>query len=70
MDSMWENEAEQSTRTLGGPWGASSGEMLVERGVDEFVKRRRTAVDGLREPQYCYDFTMFTSFAAWDALGV
>ena len=34
----------------------SSGKLLVQRGVDGFAKRRRTALDGLREPLYYFIF--------------
>jgi len=46
--------------------GASGGESLAERGVDEFAERRRTAVDGLGEPQYCCDFTSLEVLARSD----
>ncbi len=34
----------------------SSGKLLVECGVDGFAKRRRAALEDLREPLYYYDF--------------
>jgi len=52
--------------TLYSPGGASGGESLAERGVDEFAERRRTAVDGLGEPQYCCDFTSLEVLARSD----
>ena len=43
--------------------GASSGKLLVERGVDGFAKRRRTALDGLREPLYYLVFPLWIGLA-------
>jgi len=46
--------AERTPETLRRPQGASSGLLAAEGGVDEFAKRRRTALKGLREPQNCH----------------
>ncbi|GAG38181.1 unnamed protein product [marine sediment metagenome] len=62
----WENVAERSVKALKGLQGASSGESLAEREVDEFAERCRTAVDGLGEPQYCSDFTFLEVLARSD----
>jgi len=52
----WEIVAERNPKTLRRPQGASSGLLAAEGGVDEFAKRRRTALKGLRELQNCYVF--------------
>ena len=63
-----EIEVERSTRTLLGPQGASSGNLPVERGVDESANGRRTVVEDLPESQYCCDFPEQRRFVGSDYL--
>jgi len=61
--------AERNPKTLRRPRGASSGLLAAEGGVDEFAKRRRTALEGLREHQNCYVFPRAAFVCARAAVG-
>ncbi len=55
--------AERNPKTLREPYGASSGTLSVEGGVDGFAQRRRAPLRASRGPQNCY------VFPGWRGLG-
>jgi hypothetical protein len=57
--------AERNPKTFRRPQGVSGGVPSVEGGVDEFAKRRRTALKGLKGPQNCYESPLRRAVARW-----
>lgn len=59
---LWEIVAEQNPKPLKWPLGASSSLFAGKGEVDEFPKRRRTALEGFEGPQNCFIFPLSKTF--------